>query len=264
PQQEGQEVIMTGSVRFDNGSLVPEEFVTLVLPDTTIAVALDSVTGAFTHTGVFAAGNHDITATITPENGFTFDDTVTLVINANAAPPGDNGDGDGDDDDPDGGGNFACPVDECYENNECVPCTETNNNNQNNNGNNNNLDNTFLGDGDSGLVYYCGDGDCDYTENCNKCAEDCGECKECDKDSECGKGKKCNNGKCIGQQGWAGKATGFLNFSRINTSLFWWAVLILLSIMFVLAYLRKRGTPGFSKEDTMGLDDYIDNINRKQ
>ena len=43
------EVTATGSVRFDNDSLVPDEFVTLVLPDTTLQVVIDPSTGGFTH-----------------------------------------------------------------------------------------------------------------------------------------------------------------------------------------------------------------------
>ncbi|MBD3313762.1 hypothetical protein GF345_04940 [Candidatus Woesearchaeota archaeon] len=239
-------VNVSGSVRFDNGSTVPEEFVTLVLPGNTIQTALDASTGAYTISDNFPAGSHDLIATITAGNGFTFNATTGISI-SNPSSGGETeggGDDDDDDDDDDGGSSgFQCPVNECYEDGECVQCSESDDGIESKIEVSN--EGTPPSDGSSGLVYYCGDADCDYSEDCENCPEDCGECEDESLPA-------------------TGKATGFFSFEKISSNLFWWVLLMLLSIMFMLAYMKRKGPPGFSRDDTLGLDDYLERMNRNQ
>ena len=52
----------------------------------------------------------------------------------------------------------------------------------------------MLGHQQAAPYYYCGDGNCDYAENCDNCEADCG----CSKGYEC-KSNVCIDNKCISQ-----------------------------------------------------------------
>lgn len=298
-----QDVIVTGSVKKDDDSLVPENKIDLVLPDSTVQADIAS-TGGFTYVFSYGTGGlYNITAKITPENGFTFGDSKTLEIKGTSTTNNevivDTGKGFG------AGIPTKCPINEVEEDGKCVP---VNDKEYCGDGNNNNGENcetcptdAGCGDGeycDAGSckkVEKCGNGACDSGEtcekdsccngnsadfnsddsNCGSCGKQCGvdkicsdgKCiKKCDKDEDCGNGMRCNYGKCVGQQegnnGFGAGATGFLNLSMFRLELFWWVVLMLLSIVFVLTYMKRRGLPGFRKEDELGLDDYLERRNQ--
>jgi len=280
PALSGEDVVITGSVRLDNGSLVPDDFITLVLPDTTIQAAIDSSTGAFTHVVSYSAGQYDIRAEITPDNGITFSATETLTVNNPSGGNGNNGGNGGSS----GGGGSSSVNDESHTSGGLLygACGD---------GSKDAGEDCSTCPADAGCSssQFCDAGTCRLVEDENECdadldfdANNCGECgkqcpvnkicsygscikqKECDKDNDCGNGQQCNNGECVGQQdedeGIAGRAFGFLNLKNIRSDLFWWVALMLLAIIFVLTYMRKRGLPGFRKEDELGLDEYL---NRK-
>ncbi|MBU0461814.1 MAG: Ig-like domain-containing protein [Nanoarchaeota archaeon] len=77
----GNAVTISGSVAMDNGSLIPEDSVTLQIGDEEVDVALDeNKTFVYTFTPG-ATGTYTIVAKITPDNGIEFNDTETLVVN---------------------------------------------------------------------------------------------------------------------------------------------------------------------------------------
>ncbi len=249
PAKTGEEVAASGSVRLDNGSAVPDEFVTLIMPDTTMQAALDPATGGFTHIISYSeTGDYDITAEITAENGFTFSRTRTLSIEEEESAQGSGSGGGGSSSGssrsstPTTCGDDTCGVNEYCDGGECVPLK----------GEEEEQDvkdvsvpeeSGKTGDdaGESGKLIFakCGDNECDQNENCHNCAEDCGECPT----------------------GITGRATSFLNSKVLDSGLFWWVVLMLLALIIVLLYMRNRGLPGFEKKDELGLEDYLNRKN---
>ncbi|MBW2999599.1 hypothetical protein KY339_02900, partial [Candidatus Woesearchaeota archaeon] len=90
----GNLIEASGNVKFDNGDLVPESEIMLLLPAGNVSVAINASSGDFSHSfnAPGSAGTYDITAQITPENGFTFSDTEALTVSN----PSNSGGGDDD------------------------------------------------------------------------------------------------------------------------------------------------------------------------
>ncbi|MCX8146872.1 MAG: hypothetical protein N3D84_00175, partial [Candidatus Woesearchaeota archaeon] len=268
----GENVVMSGSVRFDNDSLVPETSLTLNTPNS-VTVNIDPSTGGFTYTKSYPnAGTYEITAAITAENGFTFSDSDSVTVKTRRRGGGGGGGGgyvitsenattvyrECGDGTKDAGENCeTCPADApCGEDEACNAgvCEKKKVKEEDNK---------------------CGNGVCDEREtcisdsccnglsvdfnsdllNCGSCGKECavgeicseGKCiktAECNKDSDCGKGRQCNNGKCVGQKrGLIGSAVGFLNLKMIRSNLFWWILLMALIVLFIIVYIRNRSLP---------------------
>lgn len=81
----GNDAAVSGSIKFDNGSLVPQGNFTLYFPDGSALVSINNETGAFSHTypGPNSTGNYEVTANITAGNGIMYSKTSDLVVNQN-------------------------------------------------------------------------------------------------------------------------------------------------------------------------------------
>ncbi|MFO8016014.1 MAG: hypothetical protein R6U32_02835 [Candidatus Woesearchaeota archaeon] len=259
PAETGEEVEASGTVLYDNGSLVPEEFITLSLPDTTMDAVIDNSTGGFSH--IFEApdveGGHETTAQITAGNGFTFSAAANLTVIAESEEEDEDEEKDDGDDD-DGGSSdgpdsstFQCPVGECYSGGECVPCVDDEDEEEDEDEGEKEEDNDKDKDKDEGdeagiLEPHCGDKTCNEDEDCESCPEDCGECEETEG---------------------VGAAGGFLNIDSMRSSILW-ILLVLAIIAFMLVYLNRRGgpeslSPGKKKafrknRDKLNLDEYLE------
>lgn len=262
PAQTGQQVTASGTVLFDNGSLVPEQSLSLALPDAAASPSIDAA-GAFSH--IFnapgTAANYTITASITPANGITFIASVQLEVQNPPAPAdkgsgGNGGDGSGSGsstggDDDDGHSPGICPncgpcesdsecgsgkmcyKGYCFER-ECGKESDCGNGKQCNNGrcvgqgDDEPVDEYFSQDAGQ-LYHYCTDGTCDSDESCKNCPEDCGECAS-----------------------GLGTASGFFDLSKVSSSM-WILILILAVMAFVLVYLYQYGPPQISMPQSSGL-----------
>lgn len=78
-----QQITASGNVKFDNGSLVPEQEITLILPSGSVSVPIDNMTGDFNYTfnAPSSAGTYNVTAAITAQNNRTYSETTQFNVN---------------------------------------------------------------------------------------------------------------------------------------------------------------------------------------
>ncbi|MCX6706779.1 MAG: hypothetical protein NT001_01415 [Candidatus Woesearchaeota archaeon] len=227
----GQDVTVTGSVKKDDDSLVPDSSIGITLPDSTASAGIDPSTGGFTYVFSYGTGGvYNISATITPENGFTFGDSEMLTVNAPDSAAADSStDSTGTDSDISTSG--CAIINRCYEDGKCVECATDNSKD----------DAPIVSEPDQSDM--AGNSDTNTNDSIINNA---------------GNESQSDDGMII-----SGKSISFFNMGMLKSEMFWWVVLMLLSIISVLTYMKKRGLPGFSKEDELGLDDYLDKRNRE-
>ncbi|MFC1691142.1 hypothetical protein ACFL0W_03075 [Nanoarchaeota archaeon] len=251
---EGDTVTITGTVTYDNGSSIPENTTEVLLIGAQseikdIEIINDSFTTDFTIT---TAGNYDITARVTAENGVTFEDTENLTVNEEEQQTQGGGGGSGGGGSPgsrdaanDGDGRaeiaWTCGDGYCDFNENCEKCSEDCGVCESDDDEESEPEVVEVASTDTAdLVYYCGDGHCDPSENCKKCSEDCGECSINNGDNE-------YVGKGVGQ------AFGFLNLDKLTAGSLMPILIIAAMIIILLILLGRKG----KGKDDLGLEDYL-------
>jgi len=109
----GETVMVEGTVRFDNGSAVPEETVTVRLPSGDVEAPIGE-DGTFTYSYTpNETGSYEIIAEITPDNGVMFSDSVLLDVLEPKVQDDDSGNG--------GGVNYNRDRDTTHSSGSCSP-----------------------------------------------------------------------------------------------------------------------------------------------
>ena len=81
----GDEITVSGKVLKDDGTVVPEQKITLTLPDDSLTVTLDPSNGGFTYTFTAPAssGTYNVTASLTSlENDIEYDSTASFTVSS--------------------------------------------------------------------------------------------------------------------------------------------------------------------------------------
>lgn len=231
----GSEVMLTGTVLYDNGSTIPEEEIELILPgeNTTADVEADG-SFAYNFNAPDSDGSYEIIAQITAGNGLTFSDTETLTVEDAGRRERDKSSGGGSQDEKPvetGCGDGVCRSYESYEScpEDCSPEEEFTEQYQ------------CVDDSDCGAGRECKNNRCVVEEPSKKDKGSSGLLENRTKDN-------------LG----VGKATSFFDFSKLSSKILW--VLILLAAILLILYFSGWDAPKLNlkkRKDKLNLGSYI-------
>ncbi len=217
-----QPITASGNVKFDNGNLVPEQEITLILPSGSVNVLIDNMTGDFNYTfnAPSSAGTYNVTASITAQNNRTYSETKQFNVNE----PSRRRSGGG------GGRSRSTPI--------------------------------ITVDRNAGLLYQeCRkDSDCGEGKECNngKCVGQptpAREVLEIVEDRNAGILEQTNETENISTAP-IGMAAGWFSLERLNVKYLWWIFIALLVLLGIMKIARRKRRPN------LGLDSYLEKRRR--
>ena len=243
-----KEVLVKGTVRYDNGSDVPsDQNVTLELLSSTVVVPVHE-SGKFTYTfpTVGTAGDYTVHASVIAPNGLTFTDSESFkatvpgnsqesVVSSSSSSTSSS--------------SFDCGVNQRRVNGRCVSDGVTSNqpnlvrgSTQSTTIVNNPPTNDTIVQRSPPVIMCKKDNKCDISigETCSNCEADCGACPLA-----------------------TGSATGFLNIISENINGLLWALLILASIVLILGYTSRKVRATKNSAD-LGIDSYLEQRSKQK